>query len=715
MRRLSKIICLLLLLAASLSGQVPVNDLRENASELVLANTTLLTGDITGATESSSDPSIPIPGRVRAARSVWFQFTSDQDQVVQFSNLKSDVTNWVLVAHRIDGEVWTPAGYIITIHNSVNGRVTSSFRAKKGEKFIVLIGDFGSQEDPVFKFSVRAITENIPVNDDQSNAIDLGRQFFHDVPGTLHNASIEPGGPGQRGITGRGIRTANVWYTWTAPRTGKVGMYAKYQPKESYELPSIELFFRQLNPRPVIGNPGPRAEFRLTPAAEAKIDVVEGYTYLIGAEREAPTSSGSGFSFSILDLTPPENDSPDTAIDLGSPEELSLESTTREATLAPIEREVLDVSYGTVGIWYRWKAPSTGVYDVSLTSSENRMSVSLAWLKGSEITRQRPKLIFRGSEQAANRVFFKEGESWTVLVATSGMNNSSLGTRGSGRFHLSINKLSSETSVEGDLLEAPLPLPISQGNSFKRTIDLTNATADGNDPSTLISYDIVAGFQQSERNVWLRIPPGRGGVLAFTAINSQGVREQIRVYEKTQSGLNELSYGHIFENSDSVIGVQAADLGNGTEYYVEIIANRDGEVQFLAEMEKPRYQLFKRFNFGNEALNNPLGDADRDGMSNLMEYVLMTQPLDERNFSVDQGVVINRVSKTIEFPGYHLRSLPDIEYELEHSTGLSGSWQRVPGVQYDQEQFGSLLFQLPQDSPPMDFSGFYRVKVSLKD
>ena len=189
-----------------------------------------------------------------------------------------------------------------------------------------------------------------PPNDNFANAETITDRFGW-VEGDNTEATKEPGEPNHAGNPGG----ASVWYSWTAPSSGRATLnlcYAEFDSLLAVYVGDDVVHLQQV----AADDNGCGEQSWLTFMASA------GVTYKIAVDG----ANGAAGYFELGWGLGPSNDDFAAANELPG-DSGSIDGDNRYATLEPGEPE--HGPYGSASVWYRWTAPSTGPATFELCDS----------------------------------------------------------------------------------------------------------------------------------------------------------------------------------------------------------------------------------------------------------------------------------------------------------------------------------------------------------
>ena len=190
-----------------------------------------------------------------------------------------------------------------------------------------------------------------PANDNFANAETFTDRYGW-ADGDNSEATKEPGEPNHAGNPGG----ASVWYSWTAPYTGRATFDTCYSEFDT--LFAVYTGDQVSNLQPVAADDngcGARSQLSFMAAA--------GVTYRIAVDG----ASGATGYFELDWSLPPANDDFAAATELTG-DSGSVDGNTYYGTLEPGEPE--HGPDGSASVWYRWTAPTTGPATFELCDSD---------------------------------------------------------------------------------------------------------------------------------------------------------------------------------------------------------------------------------------------------------------------------------------------------------------------------------------------------------
>ena len=190
-----------------------------------------------------------------------------------------------------------------------------------------------------------------PANDNFANAETITDRYGW-ADGDNSEATKEPGEPNHAGNPGG----ASVWYSWTAPYTGRATFDTCYSEFDT--LLAVYTGDQVSNLQPVAADDnGCGAQSQLSFMAAA------GVTYRIAVDGAAGATGYFELDWSL----PPANDDFAAATELTG-DSGSVDGNTYYGTLEPGEPE--HGPDGSASVWYRWTAPTTGPATFELRDSD---------------------------------------------------------------------------------------------------------------------------------------------------------------------------------------------------------------------------------------------------------------------------------------------------------------------------------------------------------
>ena len=326
-----------------------------------------------------------------------------------------------------------------------------------------------------------------PPNDDFTNRLKLSGSRLS-LLATNFGATKEVGEPNHQGNPGG----SSVWYSWTAPASGRVTLstnevpvYAPPSSSSGYGSTTIDTFPTGVPP-PTCGNeidqnPPPvfyplfaaytgTAVAALTPANDLlaslatfpyaiEFDVIKGQTYQIAYDGNQGTTGATPLYLALT--TPAVNDNFANRIPLHG---VSVEATGYNAGATHQTGEPLLV--GAVGktVWWAWKAPVSGTVSINFSASDYSFPVGV--FTGSTLT------SLQTVAQGAGGLSFTAAQGQTYQIAVSDYN----GLTGAFTFNL-----------QAPIVDLPLQHVAKVGN----TTMLVYGASKGEVAALLVSTDHV--------------------------------------------------------------------------------------------------------------------------------------------------------------------------------------------------------------------------------
>ena len=267
----------------------------------------------------------------RGGQTVWYSWTPAFDGVAELSiqeeprkGYTTGVFGWVFTGNSITG--------LTSVAEAYTGDAT--FRVSRGSNYQIQISSYGYS---YFRMALRQVTP--PPNDEFTNAaVIAGPGAF---PGDLRNASVEPEEQLYPGKT--------IWYRWTTPTPG---LFLAAVP---YGLGNVQVFTgTSLTNRIPIG----QNVYGLTNGVAWQAAADE--NYFISVSIYGP---GTNFLLNISPEAPPANDAFANRFPI-PPGGLTATGSSLGATREIDEPGNYFPAPSTV--WWKWVAPSSGVYRSSL-------------------------------------------------------------------------------------------------------------------------------------------------------------------------------------------------------------------------------------------------------------------------------------------------------------------------------------------------------------
>ena len=370
----------------------PLNDLF-GAAEPLEGSSDTATGTNAGATGEPGEPS----NGGEAATSVWYTWTAPSDgaATIALPTRGEGATHWTRV---YEGD---SIGSLTRVAEG-SGTSPARFAPKAGRTY--RIGIDGGVRLTQGAFTLALEHAPPPENDAFADAIEL-TGLTPSASGTTTGATDEDGEP----VHGSTDRRATVWYSWTAPSTGRLQVRAN-TPYTGAE--------RMLYAGDALG-----ALERVPLDYYGRAAVRRGVTYRI-AIVDRLTPAKADFTLSLEHRAGPPNDGFDEAAELsGIADETA-------GTLDLATRDQAEPVHGRDGggpsVWYRWTAPSDGVMKISASqhqTTEYGFVPSLAVYTGSSVDALTPVAA------AQHQTGVRARRGTTYLIAVSNWKETAAGFR----------------------------------------------------------------------------------------------------------------------------------------------------------------------------------------------------------------------------------------------------------------------------------------------
>ncbi len=315
---------------APLAAAAPANDDFADAQVLSGALPIVgVTGSNLGATREAGEPGGSVVFSVEpAGHSVWYRWEAQSSGWVSVDTCGSDFDTMLDVYEgSLPGPVSVARAKEGPRTDCAAGGEQVTFRAEAGTVYSIRVdGDLSPQPPGATEgtIALELVPTPLPANDAFASAqavtaesLENGGFFRVDVPGFNWNATKEIGEAAHGGDQGG----ASVWYSWTAPASGRASVVV-----------SSWAFSSQLgeHDRGLLGVYAGSSVGGLTPvgvpgfsAQEVKLDVVAGTTYKIAVDGRLDASTGlprmGGFTFLIY-LTAAQAGTADPLVDSTPPD-----------------------------------------------------------------------------------------------------------------------------------------------------------------------------------------------------------------------------------------------------------------------------------------------------------------------------------------------------------------------------------------------------------
>jgi hypothetical protein len=374
----------------------PPNDMFA-AAELLTGSSAQTTGNNIGATGEDGEPN---PGGTAGA-SVWYSWTAPKDGLAQIALSKTDFAAEVAV---YTGD---SVGTLASIRTTYYGYYSKpAFRATAGTTYRIAI--HGGMLPSRGEFALALEQFDPPPNDDFEDAIELiGKTTSAD--GTTAAASREEGEPNHvSAYSYYNDYPASVWYTWTAPATGRVTL--NRSSVESSHVIAVYTGDAVNSLTRIAGNYYGALTFQAQAGTKYRLAV-----------SGTPSSTYSKFNLTLDAQPPPNDDLADAEILSGA--DTATTGSNRNATAETGEPQHGAGTYSArSSVWYRWTAPADGTASVDLGGTD--FTPLLAIYTGSSIDSLSRVSTF-GSDW---RRGFEVTKGTTYLIAVDGAYEYSTGS-----------------------------------------------------------------------------------------------------------------------------------------------------------------------------------------------------------------------------------------------------------------------------------------------
>jgi hypothetical protein len=374
----------------ALERVTPANDAFASATALAGAAPTAsqTTG---GATAESGEPA---HAGVAAARSVWFRWTAPANATMQIDTCGSDYDT------RLAVYTGTALGALTAVASDDDGAGCAASTAQSRVAFAAVAGrEYRIAVDGAATGQL-VLRVNRPANDDRADA--------------LPAASISAGST--VGATRETFDTAaaTVWYRWTAPADGPVGVATTCPGAAATALQVYDqgAFVRRLNATgcDVSGSTKVRGTFTAT----------AGNVYLITV---GLTLDGPGGAFVLRVGVPANDDLADATVLAGTRADVS-------ATNVAASAETGEPLAGGGSVWYAWTAPASG--PVTVDTCGSAIDTLLGVYTGTTVDALTSLALNDDPCSTASRVTFNAAQGTRYLIAVDGK----AGAQGAIALHL---------------------------------------------------------------------------------------------------------------------------------------------------------------------------------------------------------------------------------------------------------------------------------------
>ncbi|MEX2103300.1 MAG: hypothetical protein WD805_04990, partial [Gaiellaceae bacterium] len=324
------------------------NDLFENAQVLSPEASVAVEGENIDATKEREPRREPDHAGDPGGASVWYAWTAPAAGPVSIDVCESEFDT-LLAVYR--GKFLDELEEVASNNDSCGTASAVTFQAEFDEVYWIAVDGVETAGVPATGKFVLALTLR-PANDDFADAQVLSGGSALGS-GTSENATKEAGEPNHAGHPGG----ASIWYQWTAPASGPVSI-------DTCNLTSFDTLLGVYTGTSVGGLTGVASSNDACGLGSAvRISAVAGVIYRIAVDRVGAQNG----SVSLRIGPPPTNDLFANAQVL-SGSSLTVAGNTIGATKQTAEPDHAGDPGGT-SVWYRWTAPSTGLFTVDTCGS----------------------------------------------------------------------------------------------------------------------------------------------------------------------------------------------------------------------------------------------------------------------------------------------------------------------------------------------------------
>lgn len=330
----------------------PLNDSFASATVLGPALPLTRSGTTVDSTWEAGEP--PSLGGSSQSRSVWYSWTAPATERVRLSLCEKTYVDGPLNDMTV---VYTGAtlGTLVPISTLTSSDCNMDFPVTAGTTYRIavsgyIIGDFD------FVLGLKAAPP--PANDNFADAQAVGPGLPAHATGNNDFATTEAGEPNHGGYS---PTSRSVWFSWTAPITGRVRLKA---------CGSNLQLFNSVYTGTALGALTDVGQRFYYARCSSFFDAVAGTTYRIAVAGGPFERTHGPFALEIHRVLVPTNDAFSSAIKLGPGLSVSRKGTTVDASTEEHEPDHTG-SYGDYGgsVWYRWTAPSDSAAIISACSA----------------------------------------------------------------------------------------------------------------------------------------------------------------------------------------------------------------------------------------------------------------------------------------------------------------------------------------------------------
>jgi hypothetical protein len=362
----------------------PANDNFANAADLGSSTNISISGSSLDATKQVGEPN---HAGDSGGASVWYTWTALSAGRIKIDTCDSGFDTLLAV---YTGPTLALLNPVASNDQACGSKSKVAFDVVPGTTYRIAVDGFsanGAQPPDQGRIELNLQEARPPANDNFANATDLGSVSATTFGVDSRDATKESGEPNHAGDPGG----ASVWYRWTAPSSGPVRLNA-CDSFFAYDTLIGVYTGSGVNALSTVSSNNDACAFGLS---RLVFIATAGTTYRIavdGFSHAGTQAPEEGFvNVDLKVLHPPANDDFANALDLGAQANLSLSGTNVDATKETNEPYAYvaqsDPTHdepGGTSVWYRWMAPSSGLFTVDLCDSN--FDTELAVFTGSTLT-----------------------------------------------------------------------------------------------------------------------------------------------------------------------------------------------------------------------------------------------------------------------------------------------------------------------------------------
>jgi hypothetical protein len=323
-----------------------------------------------------------------AAQSLWWRWTAPATGVAQFDTVGSSfITRLVVYTGPILSSLQQVAGNV-TDSGAANFESVVRFVAVTGVTYSIVVDGYsdevGTETGSIVLNLAQPVVDQPPANDNFASPQSLGNAMSATATGNTSNASVEAQEPDSETTfypTGPG---RSVWFTWMAPSSDYFTVQVDGEAGNSE--PTVGVYQGNTLATLTTIDKGELLAFEpgdSTPAlATATFLATAGQTYRIVAAAKSFNAIHGAFDIVLKPAQRPVNDDFAAAVDLGSGTTAAAQGSLLESTRQGGEPNHFSAlgytpSYSSSSVWWKWTAPTTGLFTVDTRGSDGDTIVAV--------------------------------------------------------------------------------------------------------------------------------------------------------------------------------------------------------------------------------------------------------------------------------------------------------------------------------------------------